>query len=293
MLLIAGRFYAPFLWHEWADNQVILNMVTQSETPNETPPVAPENVAHEKRDRSGLSFIRPQETRRAVKARGPQRVVNFLRTALPVLALCVLIALILWPVIAPNTIKGVIMKNIPDLVVKNLHFNGLDSKNEPYSLTADKATRPSGVANVYDLEHPQAEITLATGAWVAGKSLYGRYDQDTRKLWLGGDVQLFHDKGYQFTSDEAQIDLKNNDAWGEKPVLIQGDFGEIRGQGFKLLDSGHIMVVTGPAHAVLSLKAKNLQDKPGSDKPGPDKPPGAATPDHIQDGQATGDQPKQ
>ncbi len=154
------------------------------------------------------------------------------------------------------------MKNIPDLVIKDLHYTGLDSKNQPYSMTAVRATRPGGLQNIYDLNKPEAEITLQSGAWIAGKAEYGRYDQDTRRLWLGGDVQLFHDKGYQFTTDEAQIDIDESDAWGEKPVLIQGDFGEITGNGFQALDSGKTLVVKGPAKAILNLHSKDASDKP-------------------------------
>jgi lipopolysaccharide export system protein LptC len=209
-----------------------------------------------------LSFIQPRDSKRAVKARGPKHVTNWLRIALPVTAGLVLVALLLWPVINPRKIAGIAIKNIPDLVVKNLHFTGLDSKNQPYSITALKATRPGGLQNIYDLDKPEGEMTLTSGAWLAGKSLYGRYDQDKRQLWLGGNVQLFHDKGYQFTSDEAQVDLNTNNAWGDKPVLIQGGFGNIRGQGFKLLDSGSVMIVKGPAHAVLSLHSGPPSDKP-------------------------------
>jgi lipopolysaccharide export system protein LptC len=168
----------------------------------------------------------------------------------------------LWPVIVPNKITTAVMKNIPDLVIENLHFNGLDSKNEPYSLIAAKATRPSGLTNIYDLDQPQGEITLTNGVWLSGKAKYGRFDQTSRRLWLGGDVQLFHDKGYQFTTDEAQVNINDSFAWGEKPVLIQGDFGVVRGQGFRLLDNGSVMVVTGPAHATLNLHSADASDKP-------------------------------
>lgn len=207
-----------------------------------------------------LSFIRPRETKRAIKARGPQRAVSVFRFSLPLLALLVLGTLILWPLINPRIIPAVILKNIPDLVIDNLHFTGLDAQNQPYSLSAVKATRPSGTKNIYDLDKPQGEMTLESGNWIASSAQVGRFDQDTRKLWLGGNVQVFHDQGYQFTSDEAQVDLKNYQAWGEKPVLIQGDFGEIRGNGFRLLDSGKVMVVTGPAKATL----KAVATKPSS-----------------------------
>lgn len=221
----------------------------------------------EARARGRLSFIRPGASRTATYDPRRSRRIAWLRLALPGAAFALLLLLFVWPVIAPNHIKSVGLKHIPDLVIKNLHFTGLDSKSEPYSLTAVKATRPGNAQNIYDLEKPEGEITLQNGSWIAGNSQYGRYDADARQLWLGGDVQLFHDKGYQFTTDEAQVDLNDNNAWGGKPVLIQGNFGEIKGQGFRLLNGGKTLVVTGPAKALL-----NLHPAASSDKPGPSVP---------------------
>ena len=217
------------------------------------------------KDKSSLSFIKPGETKRAERARGGWHtdLVEWLRLALPIGAGVVLLALLVWPMIKPHMTK-VLLTNVPDLVIQNLHYTGLDSKSQPYSLNAVKAKRPAGMQNIYDLDKPEGEITLANGTWIDGKAQYGRFDQDTRKLWLGGNVQLFQDKGYQFTTDEVQADLNNSFAWGVKPVLIQGDFGEIRGQGFRLLDNGAVMVVTGPATATLSLHPKASSDKPAS-----------------------------
>ncbi|MFY9288349.1 MAG: LPS export ABC transporter periplasmic protein LptC [Alphaproteobacteria bacterium] len=209
---------------------------------------------------SGLSFIQPRDTLRTIKARNPRPIANFLRVALPTVVVVVILSLILWPRIKPNTIKTMVMKNIPDLVIDNLNYTGLTTKDEPYSLSAVKATRPGGAQNVFDLDQPQAEVTLASGAWLAAKAKTGHYDQDTRKLLLRDDVELFHDKGYQFTSNEAHVDLKQNTAWGEKPVMIQGSFGEVSGQGFQLLDSGSVMIIRGPAKAVLSLHSEDASD---------------------------------
>jgi lipopolysaccharide export system protein LptC len=227
---------------------------------------APEVAAA--KDGRPLSFIQPRETKRAIRARdgGHTRFIAWLRLGLPIGAGLVLVILMIWPVIRPHLTKAVLLKNIPDLVIRNLHYTGLDTKNEPYSLNAVTAKRPNATTNIYDLEKPEGEITLANGTWLDGKADYGRFDQDTRKLWLGGNVQLFQDKGYQFTSDEVQADLSTNLAWGEKPVLIQGDFGEIRGQGFRFLDSGAIVLVTGPATATLSLRPAAPSDKPGPAK---------------------------
>jgi len=214
-----------------------------------------------------LDFIRPRETKRIQRAREGRRaeIVRKLRLWLPLTAIGVVGLLFLWPIIRPNFKMSDIVKNVPDLVIDNLHYTGIDNKNEPYSLTAAQATRPGNLHGIYDLTKPEGEITLQSGAWMDGKADYGRYDENNKKLWLGGDVQLFHDKGYQVTTDEAQVNLDTDDAWSDKAVLIQGGFGTIRGVGFRFLDSGHTIVIEGPATAILSLHSTPASDKPTSD----------------------------
>src|ERR1700744_6093015 len=149
-----------------------------------------------------LSFIRPRQKRPL--GAGHTHLVRVLRAMLPVTAFLVLVALVVFPMITNKKIQAIAVSNIPDLVIINLRVTGLDNKNEPYSISALKTTRPSGAKNIYDLDKPEGEITLTNGSWVSALAKYGRYDQETRRLWLGGDVQLFQDKGNQFTSDEAQ-----------------------------------------------------------------------------------------
>ena len=209
-----------------------------------------------------LNFLQPRETKRAVKARMARPMLDRLKVILPVVSVIVLLGLIIWPYINPDKLVSRALQSVPDIVIQNLNFTDFDSKHQPYSISAAKATRPSGLQNVYDLENPQGEITLQEGSWIAAKSQYGRIDKDKNHLWLGGNVQLFHDKGYEFTTDELQADLTQHNAWGEKPVLIQGDFGQIRGLGFQLLDSGNTMIVKGPAKARLNLHGADASDKP-------------------------------
>jgi len=211
-----------------------------------------------------LDFIRPRETRRIAQARDDRRTrfVAKLRLWLPLVACFILVLLYLWPKIMPTFTMKNVVKNIPDLVIDNLHYTGLDEKNQPYSVNAAQATKPNGLHDIYDLTKPEGEITLQSGAWLDGKADYGRYDQAGKKLWLGGNVHIFHDKGYQLTTDDMQVNLNNNDAWGDKPMLLQGSFGTIRGSGFRFLDSGHTIVIKGPATAVLSLHGPGASDTP-------------------------------
>lgn len=213
-----------------------------------------------------LGFLSPRDSLRAAKARGARKFISRLLIILPLTSILVLGGLFVWPLLNSNKIMTKVLEKVPDIVIENLNFTDRDSKNQPYSISASRATRPSGSQNIFDLEKPQGEITLLEGAWVAVKSLYGRFDKDKNLLWLGGNVQIFYDKGMQFTTDELQANLNERNAWGEKPVLIQGGFGEIRGKGFRLLDSGNVIVVKGPATALLNLQGGKASDKPARSK---------------------------
>ena len=207
--------------------------------------------------------MRPRDTRKAVARSGTySRFVSVLRWVLPLSALGSLVVLVAWPLVQAQKWSGAVSAIIPNLVVEKLHFTGLDAKEQPFSLDAAKALQTANTKNVIDLEKPQGEIALNNGAWVAGRANYGRFDQTSHRLWLGGDVQLYHDQGYAFATNEAQVDLTKNIAWGEKPVIIHGAFGEIHGEGFRLLDGGSSFIVTGHATAHLNLRTLSPSDKP-------------------------------
>jgi len=215
----------------------------------------------------GLLSLHPRDTRKALAlSETYTRAVAFFRWFLPLLAFLVLIALIAWPMMNAQKITSIVADNIPNLVVENLRLSGLDAKNQPYSLTADRALQAIDVKNVIELEKPQGDIALEGGAWIAGKAESGRFDQTNKNLWLGGKVQVFHDLGYEFSTSEAHIDLGQSTAWGEQPVLVQGSFGAIEGQGFEVQDKGNVVIIKGPAKALLDLQAKPPSDKTKANK---------------------------
>ncbi|MDD5586184.1 MAG: LPS export ABC transporter periplasmic protein LptC [Alphaproteobacteria bacterium] len=218
------------------------------------------------------NFLGLRDTRRAAAhSAAYSRAVGVLRWALPLAVLMVLVALIVLPMIQAKKITAAVAEAVPNLVVEKLNLTGLDAKNQPYSLTAAKALQAENAKNVIDLEMPQGDIALENGAWLAGKAQYGRYDQENKRLWLGGNVELFHDQGYQFTTSEAQVDMSQNTAWGDQPVLIQGAFGEIRGQGFRVLEKGNVVVIKGHAQALLNLQTAKPSDKPSAKSTGSQK----------------------
>lgn len=222
----------------------------------------PINDTTDPKDATRLGRLKPRDTR-AAKAHNARysRTVDMLRWLLPVIVVLGLGVLFLWPMWQANRISAVMVENVPNLMIESVNLTGLDEQGRPYALTADRALQAANTKNLIDLEKPKGEMTLADKAWVAVHANQGRLDQNTKKLWLGGAVEVFHDRGYRFLSEELNVDIPKSTAWGSQPVLIQGNFGEITGAGFRLLDGGKTIIVTGPATAKLDLRRMSKPDK--------------------------------
>ncbi|HCP01162.1 MAG TPA: hypothetical protein DIT35_06690, partial [Rhodospirillaceae bacterium] len=137
--------------------------------------------------------------------------------------------------------------------VLNPRLQGIDAAARPFQVTADFGARSDSVngGEVYDLTHPKADIVLADGSWVALTANDGRFEAKTNTLHLAGDVNLFHDQGYEFVTTVAQVDLITSTASGDAPIIGQGPFGILDAEGFRIFDSGERVLFLG--HARLTV----------------------------------------
>ena len=182
---------------------------------------------------------------------GYSHFVKFMKVVLPLLAFGIIGLLAAWPRIQGGD-QSATRRDSGELEMMRALYVGTDTQDRPFSLTADRAVQSTSEPGVLDLVRPQGELTLKDGTWIAIKADRGRYNDKTGKLLLLGNANLFHDKGYEFKSDEAHIDVKAGNAWGDLPVTGQGPFGEIFSRGFRLFDSGATIVFNGPAHLALA-----------------------------------------
>jgi lipopolysaccharide export system protein LptC len=114
--------------------------------------------------------------------------------------------------------------------------------------------------DLVSLEGPKADMTLNSGAWIALTADTGVYLTQPQLLDLFGDVKLFHDRGYDLSTESAHVDLKAGTAEGHEPVEGQGVLGDVTAQGFRLEDHGAVIVFTGKA------KLHLLQRHAGAEK---------------------------
>ena len=136
----------------------------------------------------------------------------------------------------------------------------MDRKGQPFSINAETVSFLDQEGNRMQLETPQADITLADGAWVALTADSGLYDRDGGSLGLTGTVNVFHDAGYEVRTTEATIDLNAGIATGSQPVEVQGPFGELSAAGFRVVNDGDTIFFGGPA--VLHFSPSTLPPQP-------------------------------
>lgn len=194
---------------------------------------------------------------RRLPTAGYSRMVFLMKVLLPSIAV-VLVGLVLaWPELISddgrfrlNAVR-IDQRDAETLRMVNPRYVGTDDRNQPFTVTADVATQSSGNADLVALDHPKADIALEDGSWVALTASDGLYHRDRQSINLKGAVNIFHDSGYEFSSESALIDLKAGTATGTETVTGQGPMGDIEAEGFQILDRGARILFTGKARLVM------------------------------------------
>ncbi len=193
------------------------------------------------------------------------RLVRSLRIVLPAIGLLSVAIVILWPKIRAEFNRPTVtsQEERQAKMVKG-RYVGSDSHGRPYTVTYESAQQPPNGGPV-DMVNPTAELTLQNGHWVAVSAANGRYDQAGGLLDLSGHVEVFHDDGYDFTTERAHVEFAGNLIWGDRAVEGSGPKGEVQGRGFRIVNNGESIVFTGAARLILRPDAARMPE-PGGKK---------------------------
>ncbi|MCW8836505.1 MAG: LPS export ABC transporter periplasmic protein LptC [Rhodospirillales bacterium] len=221
-----------------------------AQRPLQTPP---------RRNRSGLDALDVRRTGAAPRREsgGYSRFVVSMKLVLPILALLLIGLVVVWPQLQGVDhrfrigFSGTDAREAADLNMVNARYMGTDAENRPFTITADIARNLTPSARLVNLELPKADIVLEDGTWLVMTADTGEYDQTAKTLLLKGGVNMFHDTGYEMNTSSAIMDLSSGDALGKEPVAGQGPFGELRSEGFRMIDKGKKIIFTGKAHLVV------------------------------------------
>ena len=185
------------------------------------------------------------------------RFVQMMKVLLPTVAALLIALILVWPYLGSEDLRfrlsfaALTANETEDPSMVNPRYLGIDGENQAFSITADLARRLAEGSSAVELEMPKADITLSDGTWLVVTANSGVYKQIKKTLELIGAVNMFHDSGYEFKTSKARIDLEKGLAEGDAAVRGQGPFGELRGEGFRMIDKGKTIIFTGKSKLVI------------------------------------------
>lgn len=209
----------------------------------------------------GDRLPRSGEADRPLRPRGRNwrysRYVSLMKVLLPSLAALLIGLMVAWPQLTRQDDRFSVgfakldPKSVDTLSMVNPRYFGSDDKRQLYTVTADVATQADPSAMVIALESPKADVTLKSGKGVVLNADVGYFRQKDQTLDLMGQVDLYHDDGYEMHTSSARVDLAAGTAQGDQPVQGHGPFGQLDAEGFRMTDKGRLVYFTGHAKAVL------------------------------------------
>jgi lipopolysaccharide export system protein LptC len=179
------------------------------------------------------------------------RRVAFLKRVLPAIGVALLLLVAGWPRLAPLLesvrlgFSAIDVREARELRMVNPRYGGLDRYNRPYVVTAAIGRQVPDRNDVMALERPRAVMTAHSGASVVLTAATGIYQSQAQLLDLFTDVNLIHENGTRFVTRRAHLNLSDNSAEGHDSVEGHGPWGDITGQGFRVLSKGETIVFTG------------------------------------------------
>ncbi len=207
------------------------------------------------------------------------RLVGSLKLILPISAACILMVLVVLPNVNGSNVQPKKL-NAVDAAMVSPVYTSHDAQNRAFEVKADTAKQKPDAAGITDLSNPKAVIDLNNGATLNAEGKGAIYNEKDGSLNVKNGVVLRHSDGTTFTTDEARIDMNSKNAEGNKPVTLQGNFGEVKSQGFKALDGGKTIIFTGHSTATLKMGG----GMPGTGKPTEQKPSEQKPPEKAVDG---------
>jgi lipopolysaccharide export system protein LptC len=201
---------------------------------------------------------RAQKSRWALPGSAHDRLVRWSKIILPA-GVGILIALLaLAPLGKKSDVSFILDKkkvqNAPERMrVEQARYVGTDDKSQQFTILANKAIQRSSDVPVVDITGMFARLELAKGPVVMAANS-GRYNLDTQKMAIDGQVKVAGADGYRLATRDVTVDLKQRQLASAGPVagsmrLGQFQAGQLHadlGQRTVVLDHGaRLKIVQG------------------------------------------------
>ena len=135
-------------------------------------------------------------------------------------------------------------------ILKKPLFMGLDKKEQPFRISAQKATRFTNTENIFNLERPKGEIeTNSEKFYIYGNT--GVFDNTDQTLLINGDVEFTNKNSIKFETSVAKFDFKKQILMGNESVIGRKNDSVIKSEGFKIINKENKVIFFGKSYLTL------------------------------------------
>jgi lipopolysaccharide export system protein LptC len=197
----------------------------------------------------------------AVDRRHTRRVA-VLKRVLPAIGVSLLMLIAAWPRLQPLwdrlrvSFPAIDLRDAQELRMVNPRYAGIDREGRPFVVTAASGRQIPDRQDLMSMQVPVADMKLRSGAMIHATSISAVYQSQTGVIDMFGDVTVTHQDGTRFVTQTARVIASQNAAEGSDPVAGHGPAGEIKAQGFRIIDKGETIIFTGHADMLLNGAAK-------------------------------------
>jgi len=194
------------------------------------------------------------------------RFIRRVRFTLPILAILLIGLIIGWNNFEGNKIIPIQEEEIQPSVKQeigknelvNPRFESIDSKGQPFVLTADIATQENGEKGEMQLTAPTGNLALNNGSNLSISANQGAYHQIEQYLNLNGNVILTHSDGHKMQTERLNIDLAQDSAKSDATVKVTSPQGDINATGASASSNDQTLIFNGPAKMIININNESM-----------------------------------
>jgi lipopolysaccharide export system protein LptC len=141
----------------------------------------------------------------------------------------------------------------------NPRFQGIDNKDQPYSVTAARAIQES--EEILLLEKIAADVSFENEEWISLLASEGTFFTTGQILDILGDVTLFSSEGYDIRTESAQVDFERGEMFGSTKITGNGPLGSLEADSFAVESESKNIVFNGNVKVVFYPESNSKEQQ--------------------------------
>jgi len=205
-------------------------------------------------------FWEPKRSLTLAAARRHSSHTKLFRAILMFMAAALFAVLVYFIIDGPDA-PTVVADETESVRMTNPRYTDVDGDGEPYTLTADYAVRSRDNLSAVKLVNPILNFTRiaeADPSKMVAKD--GLYDSKAQVMELRTDVVVTTDDGYVCETTHARILAGQKTVQGDEPISCTGDFGNVRGDRYEILDDYSRFIFYGNVSGLIVPKPSDSVD---------------------------------